>query len=142
MVSEGELCHVPEGGGKNFGQNPEVSTGSVACEGETTKSGYLTFDPGGTSSTIWRKTGGQVSEASRFTRGNPISDKIQKPTGSSDITISDIPYKRLTHTPRLGYYKPTRVPKRLTQPYSSSVNIYESSSMTSLKGRYTVEASS
>ena len=30
IASEGEVRHVPEGGGENFGQDPEVGTGSVA----------------------------------------------------------------------------------------------------------------
>ena len=36
-------------GGKNYGQDPEGGTTSVAREGDPTKAGYLTFDPGGIS---------------------------------------------------------------------------------------------
>ena len=121
MASEGEMRNVPEGGGENFGQDPELGTGSVAWEGDTTKSDYLNFDPGGMSTIKWRKSGGQVSKYTIFLRSNPISDNIKKPTVSSDITITKKSFKRLTRTPRLGYYKPTRLPKRLTQPYSSAV---------------------
>ena len=46
----------------------------------------------------------------------------------------------MTHTPRLGEYYPTRGPKRLDQTNSSDVNLYESSSMTSVKGMDPVEA--
>ena len=48
----------------------------------------------------------------------------------------------LTRTPRLGESHPTRGPNRLTQPNISAVNLYESSSMTIVKGIDTVEASS
>ena len=46
MAREGELRHIPEEGGKHFGQDPEGGTASVAREREPTKSGYLNFDPG------------------------------------------------------------------------------------------------
>ena len=49
MASEGEVSNGPEGDGDNFGKDPKVGTGSVACKRETTKSDYLTFDPGGMS---------------------------------------------------------------------------------------------
>ena len=53
MDRKGELRHVPEGGGRNFGQEPEGGTAIVACERCTTKSGYFTIDPGGMSTINW-----------------------------------------------------------------------------------------
>ena len=50
-----EVRHVPEGGGGNFGQDPEGGTASVAHELDPPKSGYLAFDPGGMSTINWRK---------------------------------------------------------------------------------------
>ena len=50
--------------------------------------------------------------------------------------------KFLTRTPIMGEYHPTMVPNRLTQPYSSAVNLDESSSMPSVKGIDPYEASS
>ena len=50
-----KVRHVPETGGRKFGQYPECGTPSVACEGEPTKSGYLNFDPGEMSTINWRK---------------------------------------------------------------------------------------
>ena len=47
----------------------------------------------------------------------------------------------MTSTPRLGMYHPIRVPKSLTQPNISAVNIDESSSMSSEKVMDSVEAS-
>ena len=49
MAHEGEVRHTPEGGGVKFGQNHQGGTAIVAHEGDPTKSGYLTFDPGGLS---------------------------------------------------------------------------------------------
>ena len=49
VVHEKEERHVPEGGGGNFGKYPEGGTVIMASEGYPTKSGYLTFDPGGMS---------------------------------------------------------------------------------------------
>ena len=71
--------------------------------------------------------------------GKPSSDNIYKPTGSSDITTPEKSCKMLTHTPRLRYYHPTRLPQTLTQPYSSASNIGESSYTNSVKGMYTME---
>ena len=48
------MSHVPELGGGNFGKYPEGVNGSVAREGDPTKLGYLTFDPGGMSTINWR----------------------------------------------------------------------------------------
>ena len=42
-----EVGHIPEGGGENFEQYPEWGTRSASLLGYPTKSGYLTFDPGG-----------------------------------------------------------------------------------------------
>ena len=61
MAREGEARQVPEGGGRNFGQDPEGGTVSVSHEGDPTKSGYLVFEPGGVYTINWRPTGGQVS---------------------------------------------------------------------------------
>ena len=47
VALEREVRHIPEGGGGNFGKYPEGGTTSVSRKGDHTKSGYLTFDPGG-----------------------------------------------------------------------------------------------
>ena len=60
VACKGEVIHIPEGGGRKFGPDPERGTASVACYGDPKKSGYLTFDPGGISTINWRPTGGQV----------------------------------------------------------------------------------
>ena len=52
-LKKGEVIHIPEGGGVKFGQNHQGGTASVAHEGDPTKSGYLTFDPGGMSTINW-----------------------------------------------------------------------------------------
>ena len=78
----GELRHVSEGGGGNFGQDPEGGTSSVALEGELTKSGYLTFDPYGISTINWSPTGVQVSESNRASRGELILEPSKKSTRS------------------------------------------------------------
>ena len=49
------MRHISEGGVRNFGQDPELGTTSVSRKGDTTKSGYLIFDPSGMSSINWRK---------------------------------------------------------------------------------------
>ena len=74
--------------------------------------------------------------------GEPSSDTNQNTTGSLAIPITYDSCKRLTITPRLGEYHPTRVPKRLAQPESSDVNLDESSSMPSVKSMDPDEASS
>ena len=79
---EGEVRHVPEGGVRNFGQDPEGGTVNVAREGDPTKSGYLNFEPGGMYTTSWRPTGDQVSEYSISHGGKPSSYNRQDPTGS------------------------------------------------------------
>ena len=61
MAHEGEVGHVPEGGGRNFEQDPEGVTASVDRKGDPTKSGYLTFDPGGMSTINCSPKGGQVA---------------------------------------------------------------------------------
>ena len=73
----------------------------MAHEGESIKSDYLTFDPGGMSTINWRPTGGEVSEKSILPREKKSSDNIQKPTGSSDIRIPEKSCKMLTRTPRV-----------------------------------------
>ena len=145
-VSESVACkvkvrQVPEGGDRKFGQDTKVGTTSVAREGDTTKLGYLRFYSGGMLTIKWGPTGGQVSGSSRSPRGNPSSDTIHKLTGSSAIPTPEYSCKILTLTPRLGEYHPTRVPKRLTLSKRSDVNLYESSSMLSVEGMHSVEAS-
>ena len=61
VAYEGEVKHVPEDGGGKFGQYTEGGTASVAREGDHTKSGYFTFDPGGMYKINWRPAGCQVS---------------------------------------------------------------------------------
>ena len=64
-VSRGRSKSRPRGRWRKlFGQDPEGGTASVVCEVDTTKLGYLTFDPGGMSTINCRKIGGQVSEYS------------------------------------------------------------------------------
>ena len=71
VACEGEVRHHQDGRGRKFGQDTKGGTVSVAHEGDTTKSGYLTFEPGGMPTINRRKTGGQISESSRSHRGNP-----------------------------------------------------------------------
>ena len=85
IACEGEVRHVPEGGGGSFVKYPEGGNASVYREIETTKSGYLTFDPGVMFTIKRRQQGFHVSEYSISYRGNPSSDPIQKTTGSSKI---------------------------------------------------------
>ena len=58
---KGKVKHVPDGGGVNFGQYTEGGTASVAREGDTTKPGWVNFDPGGKYTIKWKPTGVQVS---------------------------------------------------------------------------------
>ena len=55
-----DVRHDPDGGGVNVVRYLEESTASVAHEGDTTKSGYLTFDLGGMYTIKWIPTVGQV----------------------------------------------------------------------------------
>ena len=57
---KGEVGHSPEGGGGKFEQDLKGGTVRVDYKGETTKSGYLNFDPGEMSTIKWRPTGGHV----------------------------------------------------------------------------------
>ena len=98
---EGEVRHIPDKGGRNFVQYPEVDTVSVAREVETTKSGYFTFDPGEMSTINWSPTGGQVSKSIRSPRSEPSSDTSNNPTGSSDIPTPEEFCKMFTCTSRL-----------------------------------------
>ena len=70
------------------------------------------------------------------------SEPSQKPTVSPAIPILEESCKRSNLTPRLGESHPIRGSKRLDQPKISDVNLYESSSMASVKGMDPVEASS
>ena len=87
VAHEGELIHILEGGGGNFGPDTEGCTLRVDFKGLPTKSGYLNFDPGGISTINWRPSGGQVSESRRSPRGEPSSEPSKKPTVSSDMPI-------------------------------------------------------
>ena len=107
-----------------------------------TKSGYLTFDSGRAYTINRWLNRGQVSEYSRSTRFTPSSDPSKKPTGLSNIPLSEDSCNRLTCTPILGDSYHKRGTKRLTQTNRSAVNIDESSSMTSVKFSDAVEASS
>ena len=59
---EGEVGNIPDGGDRSFTPYLSGGTASVYCEGELTKLGYLTFDPGGMSKINWSSTGGSGSE--------------------------------------------------------------------------------
>ena len=61
MYHEGEVGHLPEGGGRNFEQDTKVGTTSVTRKVEPTKSGYLTFNLGGMSKINFIPIGVQVS---------------------------------------------------------------------------------
>ena len=49
-------------------------------KGDTTKSGYLTFDPCGMSTINYMPTGGPRLEYTRYPGGDPSSDKKNNPT--------------------------------------------------------------
>ena len=117
------MRHGSDGGGGNFGQDIEGGNTSVARELDTTKSGCLTFDPGGMSTINWSPIGVQVLEYSISSRGDPSSDPRHKTTGSSTIPIPEDSCEMLTHTPRLVENHHTMGPKRLNQPEISSVNL-------------------
>ena len=65
MDSNGEVGHAPEGGRGNFTLDSVGGTTSVNYKGDTTKLGYITFDPGGVSTIDWSPTGVLVSESIR-----------------------------------------------------------------------------
>ena len=69
MDYKGEVRHVPEEGGGNFGKYLEGGTVSLDREGDTTKSGYFTFEPEDISTIKWMPTAVQVSEFRRYPRG-------------------------------------------------------------------------
>ena len=115
---EGDVRHVPEGGGRKFGHDPEGGTTCVASNRESTKSGYLTLGSGGMSKINFQNRLVLGVESIISTRGDTISDPSQEPTGSSDIPIPEESWKRLTCTPWLGESHPTRVTKRLSRPDS------------------------
>ena len=66
MDRERKVRNAPEGGGRKFEQYPEGGTLNVACEGDPTKSGYLTFDPGGLSIINLRPKVSQLSEYRKY----------------------------------------------------------------------------
>ena len=70
MSREGEVGHVPEGGGGKFEKYPEGGTTSVSRKGETTELEYLTFDPGGLSTIDLRKLD-QDSDSKKSPRCEP-----------------------------------------------------------------------
>ena len=107
------MRHASDGGGGNFGQDIEGGNTSVARELDTTKSGCLTFDPGGMSTINWSPIGVQVLEYSISSRGDPSSYPSHNSTGSSTISIPEESFKRLTHTPIIVEYYPTRGPNSL-----------------------------
>ena len=125
VAREGERGHDPEGGYGNIEKYPEWVTTSVTCKGDTTKSGYLTFDPGGISTIYLRPTWGQVSESSRSPRGKTSSYPSKKPMVSSIIPMTEDYYKILSHTLILGYSQTTRGPKTQNQTDISYVNLKE-----------------
>ena len=53
---KGEIGPLPEGGGETLTTYNVVVNSRVYFYGETTKSGYLTFDPGGMSTINWSKS--------------------------------------------------------------------------------------
>ena len=56
MAFEVKVGYVSEGGSGNFEQDPAGGTGSMTRKRGKTKSGYLTFNPGGMSIISWRTT--------------------------------------------------------------------------------------
>ena len=74
---------MPEGGGINFTQYNSGFTASLYHEADTTKLGYLAFDPVELYKIKWRPKVGPCSESSRSQRGRPSSESRKKPTGSS-----------------------------------------------------------
>ena len=71
LAFEGELGQALKESEGNLKPYPEGGTASVSRKGYTTKSGYLTFNPGSVSTMNWWLNQGQVSEYSRYTRVNP-----------------------------------------------------------------------
>ena len=69
------MRHFPEGGGGNFGQDPEGSTSSVDLDGDPNTSGYIIFDPGGMYTINWR-TLDQESDPKRLKKVKQI--KVQR----------------------------------------------------------------
>ena len=55
------MRHAQQKCDSNFGQDPDGGTASVAGKGETTKSGYITSDPGQMSTIKLRLLRGEVS---------------------------------------------------------------------------------
>ena len=130
VAREKEVGHDPEGGGRNFDQDPEGVTASVSRKGYPTKSGYLTFDAGGMYTINWKPIGDQIPESNRPPRFEPSSDPSKKPNRLSTIPIPEEYCKMLTHTPRLGESQPKRGPNSFSQPNSLAINIDKSSSAT------------
>ena len=72
---EVEVRHITEGCGENFLKDPEVGTASLTRNGNSTKSFYLTFDPGGMYTINW-KTLYQELESNKAYRGE--TKKVQR----------------------------------------------------------------
>ena len=138
MALKIEVGLIPEGGGGIFEQYYEGGTVIMAHKGYTTKSGYITFDPGVISTIKWRPTWVLASEPSRPPRGEPSSDPRNKPTELSTILILEESCKILTHTSKLVESHTKSRSNRLNQTSRSAVNLDESSSMPSVKGMDTV----
>ena len=62
------MKHIPKRGGGNIRKYLEVGTASVDLKVDTTKSGYITFDPGGMSTIDYRALY-QESESNKACRG-------------------------------------------------------------------------
>ena len=133
MQGRVEVGNVPEGGGRNFTPYPALGTVRVDCEGETTKSGYINFEPGGIYTINCIPKGGICYESRRDLRGGKSSYPRKNLKVSSTIPIPSDSYKILTHTLRLGEYHPTRRTRRPTQHNRSDVNLHENLSITSVK---------
>ena len=86
----------------------------MACKGDPTKSGYLTFDPGGVSTINWWLNRGQVSEYSRSTKVKPCPDTNKKPNDLSNIPFLEESCNRLTSTTILRESQTIKILKRLT----------------------------
>ena len=77
MTCKVEVRNVPEGGGSKHLQDSEGVTTSVAHNGYPTKSGYLSFDPGGMSTINLRPTWCQVSESIISHRGIQVKIPVR-----------------------------------------------------------------
>ena len=72
MDFEGEVGHAPEGYGGNFTSGPVVDIANVDRVRDPTKSGYLSFEPGGVFTINWKLRRGPVSKSIRSHSGETI----------------------------------------------------------------------